>query len=731
MKSALSAGLLAIAFICACSGISKRQSLEPFIWPPADQVESLKESDPVALDHYYETHLRRNPSESTRFLVRYRQAKLWSPIDPAKACALWAELISHGRFPLENVARLRAIETCPTDRPEVAEYLKVADEDDTPWLRTFAVQVRFQHAIRSGDRKAELKWLIKKIPLERTLKIQAELFARGLSLAKELEDNEALESLHELMKARAPRLLENPPEELLLKHATDLRRVREFEKARIAYRRVLESPKFDDAEKLQALNGIRMTYKLELNKEMFIQATREYSNFARERFFSRGRSGLNQYAHTRIALAQAVWTEHQPKEAAKILRELESEVKGRNPLVESRLIRARIEEEAKKFNSALKILESIEEKKIHDSDLKLSILWYRAWILRKAGRFKESIERLEAMLNNEEFSSAIARHRFWLAKSLKDLGEKERAQAEFEKLIEEDPIGYYGMLAYRELDRPLPRLNHMDTKIRAPAELSAPNQDHMSDESKLIFEWLLATEESELARRFLHHQQALKNKDLAPEQMLSLLEDYARAGAYQSLFAYVAKLEPNLRKQVLDSKPELIFPRPWSELIEETAKKRGVAPELVYSIIRQESSFDPNARSHADAFGLMQLIPVMAKAAAKSSGLELTNPEDLYNPELNIPLGVSFLRDTLKRWRNRFIPAVASYNASENAVSNWLKTRNRSNVLEFIEDIPYEETRSYVKLVMRNYVFYSRLSTSQDAIPFPEWCLAGIQDSKF
>lgn len=730
MKSVFGASLLAIALICACSGISKRQSLEPFIWPPADTVELLKDSDPVTLDYYYESHLIRNPSESMRFLVRYRQAKLWSPIDPAKACALWSELISHGRFPLENVARLRAIETCPTTRPEVADYLKDADDDDTPWLRTFATKVRFQHAVRSGDRKAELKWLLKTIPLERTLKTQSELFARGLVLAKELEDHDALENLHELMQDHAPRLLIDPPEELLLRHAADLQRAREFEKARIAYRRVLESSKFSDLEKLRALNGIRMTYKLELKREKFVQATREYSDFARERLLPKGRSGLIQYANTRMALARAVWTEHRPKEATKILLALERELKGRHSLVESRFLRARIEEEAGRLRSALRILESIDDKHIGDLDLKHKIAWYRAWNLRKAGRLKEAAARLEAMVAQDEYSSSITRNRFWLAKTLKDLGEKEKAQLEFEQLLDDDPIGYYGTLAHRELGRPLPRLNPSAVSIRAPADVNVPDNT-MSEESNLIFEWLLATGENELSKQFLYHQYQKKGHDLTLEQTLSFLEFYARAGAYQSLFAYVTKLDPLLRKQVLDSKPELIFPRPWAGLIEETAKKRGVPPELVYSIIRQESSFDPNARSPADAFGLMQLIPQIAKAAAKSSGLKYSNPEDLYNPELNIQLGVSFLRDTLRRWNNRFIPAVASYNASEKAVSTWLKTRMRPDVLEFIEDIPYEETRTYVKLVIRNFVFYSRLSTSQDAIPFPEWCLAGLQPTKF
>jgi soluble lytic murein transglycosylase len=162
--------------------------------------------------------------------------------------------------------------------------------------------------------------------------------------------------------------------------------------------------------------------------------------------------------------------------------------------------------------------------------------------------------------------------------------------------------------------------------------------------------------------------------------------------------------------------------------VNEAGRRFGVASELMYAIMRQESSFDPLARSHADAFGLMQLIPEAARRVEEVSGIKLESPEDLYRPDVNVTLGAAFLRNLMNQHNEQFILTVASYNASEKAIRGWMKTRFRGDALEFIEDIPYEETRGYVKLVMRNYIFYLRLNSGGRPVPFPEWCLDSLHD---
>ena len=139
--------------------------------------------------------------------------------------------------------------------------------------------------------------------------------------------------------------------------------------------------------------------------------------------------------------------------------------------------------------------------------------------------------------------------------------------------------------------------------------------------------------------------------------------------------------------------------------------------------MRQESAFNPDARSHMDAFGLMQLIPQVAKASARANAINYKKPEDLYKPHINIPLGSAHLRKLWDHYNGQLVLTVASYNASQKAIAGWLKTRFRGDSLEFIEDIPYEETRNYVKLVLRNMITYQAISSSKNGVEFPEWAL--------
>jgi soluble lytic murein transglycosylase len=158
---------------------------------------------------------------------------------------------------------------------------------------------------------------------------------------------------------------------------------------------------------------------------------------------------------------------------------------------------------------------------------------------------------------------------------------------------------------------------------------------------------------------------------------------------------------------------------PFLEEVKSASSKFKISSSFIYSIMRQESAFDPEARSWADAFGLLQLLPKLAKGLSKRAGVQVASYTDLYHPETNIKLGARHLKDLQKRKKNKFVLYVSSYNASEKAVSHWMKTRFKGNYIEFIERIPYKETRDYVKLVLRNYFNYKR-GLSNIPFSFPE-----------
>jgi soluble lytic murein transglycosylase len=713
----------------ACSTISTRQALSAYPVPLVrlDDYPRNPSADPIGMDAWLEGKYHEQPTDSMRLLVRYRQALLWSPVDVVKACTLWHEVTEAKHFPLHDVARVRAIETCPTQRLADAEVQSAFDSVTAPWLRDTLLRALLKRGSQaeSANRALEMKLLAELGPAERLQRDRIRLLERAIKIAQEIGDEKVARESDERLRQIAPRLNPSPAPEQWMQVAADFRQAREFQSARDYYRRVLDRAETNDSEKLRALEGIRQSYKLEKNTERFIEATKEYASFARQRFFDKakglaGKPLLVRYLETQITLARAVWTEDGPKEAQAILLKAERELKGRVALDDSIFLRARIEEEAGRYKEAVKLLEGIDPAKVSERALRQKILWIRAWNLRRIGRAKDAITWLERLISEEDAPSLIARDRFWLGKTLQSQNETEKANEQFEWLVTNDPLGYYGLLAYRELKRLIPQLVTSDTSDR-PTVVLPPLEN-------LTAEWLITAGEDELARKFLDQASSNLRTGLDQEKALELLRLYARAGSYQSLFARMAELSPEARLKIVGEHSELFFPRPWVPVVKENSQRFDVHEALVYAIMRQESSFNPHARSGADAFGLMQLIPEAASRANRRVKLDYQVPEGLYEPSVNIPLGTAFLRDLLDVNKNNFILTVASYNASERAIRGWLKTRYRGDALEFIEDIPYEETRTYIKLVMRNFVFYSRLNAGPNGIEFPEWCLSGLQD---
>ncbi len=143
----------------------------------------------------------------------------------------------------------------------------------------------------------------------------------------------------------------------------------------------------------------------------------------------------------------------------------------------------------------------------------------------------------------------------------------------------------------------------------------------------------------------------------------------------------------------------------WGE-IQEASSLNNIDPYLIISVMREESRFDEEARSIAGALGLMQLMPQTATRLTREMNLYKNNP-NLYNPKINIMIGAYYLKNLLNEF-NSVPAAVAAYNAGEHVVREWLKNGNYKSADEFIEDIPYDETRNYVKKVIVSYLQYQR-----------------------
>ena len=159
-------------------------------------------------------------------------------------------------------------------------------------------------------------------------------------------------------------------------------------------------------------------------------------------------------------------------------------------------------------------------------------------------------------------------------------------------------------------------------------------------------------------------------------------------------------------KEALWNDLDLRFPSPQAQLFSKHAELRKLDYSWVLAIARQESAFNPMARSHSGAKGLMQLMPATAKQSAKKHRIPYGKESELYKPEINIALGTAHLSWLSARFEDSKIYATAAYNAGSTPVKRWLNDRGHLPLDIWIETIPYDETRRYIQNVLSFMVIY-------------------------
>jgi soluble lytic murein transglycosylase len=183
--------------------------------------------------------------------------------------------------------------------------------------------------------------------------------------------------------------------------------------------------------------------------------------------------------------------------------------------------------------------------------------------------------------------------------------------------------------------------------------------------------------------------------------------------SYGQTFRAVRALKraiPNAASASIQSIPlaywRILFPEPWWDTIETQSAKNNLDPYLVASLIRQESEFDPTAVSRANAYGLMQLLPTVGKSMARQEGIAHFQTFQLLDPNTNIRLGTRYFRQMLDKFGGVQEYALAAYNAGDSRVTDWQAAGPYSGLDEFVESIPFTETREYVEAILRNEETY-------------------------
>lgn len=652
--------------------------------------------------------------QQAQWFKEYKQARAYQAENkPQDACKIFQSLAGDAKFPAAKVAEMRAWETCGATQPSQIDRSQIPS-----YMKDLGLEISLKLAQEQNDKPAILELATEKSKQRLPQSQKIKWVKLALEHAKELNQEDKAKDLYKRLYMIAPRLDPVPTPKEFLAVAGDFRLARQFDKAREYYERIIKGKQFRMEEKIAALKGIRLATKNERRGESHLEACARMVDFLQKALKANPKSRLlrNASYEAQTYHARALWTKGMASEAREIFNRLEKTMKGRMSLAELYWLKARMAEEINDHQAVADLLDRALKERITESTMRDKILWYSAWNERRQGHYEAAAARLADLDEKTQDEFVRVRALFWLGKSLADAKKEDEAKVAYEKLISLDPLGYYGLLAHK----------HLGLAISLKPAQTPPNAEAPQIPlDTVLAEWLHILEERDVLMPLLDEasQAYRKQPDQNDEGWVALFKYYAKAGLYMKLYDSLASLPPERRKSVLENHPELLFPQPWNEEVKTASLQYGVQEELIYAIMRQESAFDPRARSVADAFGLLQILPEVAEKLATEHKIPYAQMEDLYNPSVNIAIGAAHVKELMASHKKQFILAVAAYNANEKAIRNWMKTRFRGDSLEFIEEIPYEETRVYVRLVMRNLIFYSLLNSRNASIEFPAWVL--------
>jgi len=330
----------------------------------------------------------------------------------------------------------------------------------------------------------------------------------------------------------------------------------------------------------------------------------------------------------------------------------------------------------------------------------------------RSGQIKNAIATVDTLIANSPNSDSTAEASFWAGKWANLIGDKAKAKALFESTIRQHPDSYYAWRSASSLGWNVGTFT--TARYVAPAiALPSVRQPLPAGSAKLQELYILGLDR-DARSQWLTELRGKRN--LEPKEIFT---DGVLRVANQDNLMGIRTLESLSWIDVSDvQKAEIVqlkkhpayihslYPFHYWDLISNWAKERKLSPALVIGLMRQESRFEPQIRSRSGAIGLMQIMPDTGSWIASKKGV---NSYNLDRPENNINFGTWYLDYTHSRYGNNSMLAVASYNAGPGAVGRWVEARGVGDPDEFVNNIPYDETRDYVSKVLGNYWNYLRL----------------------
>lgn len=314
-------------------------------------------------------------------------------------------------------------------------------------------------------------------------------------------------------------------------------------------------------------------------------------------------------------------------------------------------------------------------------------------------KYSDAIKSFRAFLDSFPRSAYRFRAQYWLARALHQDRKKEEAESVYGVLFQDTPLSYYGLLAAQQLGKSI------QSQINQSAPLTLDTDPNLQPHDAFHLErakYFIAERAPDLAAFELKE---IKNRDYYSSPFLAYLAYLNHQVNNNNLsFLLIGELLQRKYEGILSNNGlPMIFPVHFMDIIKKYSVENNLDPILVLSLIKQESGFEEDVNSYIGAIGLMQLMPATALDTVPDTKLE-----ELIKAEKNIRAGTKYLAKLLNYYQGNLVYAIASYNAGPTAVNRWIKEAPlKQEMEEFIELIPYRETREYVAAIIRNYYWYS------------------------
>ena len=428
--------------------------------------------------------------------------------------------------------------------------------------------------------------------------------------------------------------------------------------------------------------------QIELKSGQAAMKQRQYT--LAERFLSRATGSRNRQVkdEARLALARA---ESRTGKSDRSISRLLSLASERGTLADDALIEAAlVYKQSGRFLESSKLLDRL-LKEFPASELASRAAWEMAWTRYMSGDFQGADEGFRRLLQDDAYRE---RALYWNGRSLEKQNRHQDAEKNFRQLLVDYPFGYYSAMR-REQKNIQPVWEYYSSGMPEPPfpagteKIQALALCGMSDEVR-----------AELS--------ALKGRlgDKLQPAMPGIVRLHQMAADYHGAISTFHQNRPRTLERANIAVWAMGYPRHYGDLFSRHAAFNRLSEAMALLLAKAESNFMSGVKSHAGAIGLMQLMPATARMTARYKGKGQFNPLWLTDPEFNVKLGTKHLRELLDRYHQDQIYSLAAYNAGAGAVNRWKNSFGNLARDEFVENIPYQETRDYVKKIIAYMAVY-------------------------